>query len=1345
MPLQSRRVLGVGKVHSLSNVTVSASRTANVFGTSQCRGDAALQAPDHDRVVANKAWRQGLLVCTALAGVVLIANGAFAQSAGGRGGNGNAGSQGGWGQTFGLTGSPGDNDPQFYPAGGGGGGAGAVGGTGGSSGGAIGGAGGAAGVNGNLGVPLGGTGGNGGNSDYGGGGGGGGGGNGVLLTSSGAQVISATGGNGGAGGVADIGAAGGGGSGGYGIGATGGTVILNILGAVKGGDGGAGGAGVGAAGYGGSSGGGGDGGGGIYFGSAGSRLNLMAGSVTGGNGGAGGIGGRGDGASGRGGNGVDFAGAGGNVVDIGQGTTIQGGNGGSGAAGGAGIFGSGISVTNRGTISGGLSNLGASGAVRADALIFTGGSNSLTLGDANSTGTINGNIGVTGTLAIDTGKAAGVSVTLGNVIHDASGAGNVTKSGAGTLVLTGTNTYTGGTTFAAGVLNAGSAGALGTSGALSFTGGTLQYSASNQADYSSRVSTSAGQKVSVDTNGQNVTWAGDVTSSGGSLIKSGDGTLTLSGNNNFSGGVTFAGGTINLGSAGALGSTGTLAFSTTVVSKLQYSANNQTDYSSRISSAPNQYIGIDTNGQNVTFASAIGGTDSRLAKFGAGTLTLTAANATRLRIDGGSVVLKGDGGIAGDVYFTGGGLSSVLDISQTTSGATIGGLSRLGLADTASGTVRLGSKTLTIAGYGLASTFVGVIEGTGGVTFAGGGATFGGTNTYTGATTVQNGYVVLSSDNAIAASSELNLTEGGTAVLETDTATIQTLRGDASSAVYMQDKLKITNGSTAYAGVLADLGDPSGLIVAGGNQTLDGINTYTGTTTVEGGTLTVNGSIASSSMTTVEAGGRLGGTGTVGNVTVDGGTLAPGSSTGTLTVQGDLSMTSQSTYLVDVSPASAARVDVTGSASLNGATLRTSYAAGSYVARQYTIMTADGGIDGTFSGPVSSNLPPALKQSVSYDPEGHGVYLDTELSFVVPGGLNGNQQAVGNALMTYFDTTGGIPMAFAALSPDGLSQASGETATGLQQTTFGAMDQFLGVLSDRSIHGQAPGGDITASTGDAPSSRWNVWATPFGFSTTTDGDAAQGSSTLTSRLYGLAVGADYRLSPDTTAGFALAGGATNFSVGGFGSGRTYLFQAGAFVHHDMGAGYVDASLAYGWQDARTERSVEDERLEARLRPQSFAGRLEGGYRFDTPWIDLTPYGAAQFATVALPAYSETAKSGADNFALSYDSKNLTATRAELGLRTNKTFFLDDKLVTLRSRVAWAHDFNADRDITATFQALPGATFTTNGAARAADALLTSASAEMKFNNGWTLSATVDGEFSKTTQSYAGRGAVRYAW
>jgi hypothetical protein len=43
------------------------------------------------------------------------------------------------------------------------------------------------------------------------------------------------------------------------------------------------------------------------------------------------------------------------------------------------------------------------------------------------------------------------------------------------------------------------------------------------------------------------------------------------------------------------------------------------------------------------------------------------------------------------------------------------------------------------------------------------------------------------------------------------------------------------------------------------------------------------------------------------------------------------------------------------------------------------------------------------------------------------------------------------------------------------------------------------------------------------------------------------------------------------------------------------------------------------------------------------------------------------------------------------------------------------------------------------------ALLATASAEMKWINGWSVAATFEGEFSEVTSSYAGKGVVRYAW
>ena len=278
--------------------------------------------------------------------------------------------------------------------------------------------------------------------------------------------------------------------------------------------------------------------------------------------------------------------------------------------------------------------------------------------------------------------------------------------------------------------------------------------------------------------------------------------------------------------------------------------------------------------------------------------------------------------------------------------------------------------------------------------------------------------------------------------------------------------------------------------------------------------------------------------------------------------------------------------------------------------------------------------------------------------------------------------------------------------------------------------------------------RWSVWGAAYGGGSTTDGNAALGSNTATARAFGFVAGADYRFSPATLAGFALAGGGTNFGVNGFGSGRSDLFQAGAFVRHNVGPAYVTAALAYGWQDVTTDRTVTVagvDRLRAQFNANAWSGRVEGGYRYVTPWMGITPYAAGQFTTYQLPAYAEQVVSGANTFALNYAAKDVTASRSELGVRADKSFAMQNGIFTLRGRAAWAHNFNTDRSITPVFQTLPGAAFVVNGAAQARDAALTTASAEMKWLNGWSAAATFEGEFSDVTRSYAGKGVARYTW
>jgi uncharacterized protein with beta-barrel porin domain len=603
------------------------------------------------------------------------------------------------------------------------------------------------------------------------------------------------------------------------------------------------------------------------------------------------------------------------------------------------------------------------------------------------------------------------------------------------------------------------------------------------------------------------------------------------------------------------------------------------------------------------------------------------------------------------------------------------------------------------------------------------------------------------------------------------------------------------NLSTAVTGVISDGGLSGGVggaltKVGTGTLTLSGVNTYTGATTVNGGTLIVDGSTASSPLTTVNAGGTLGGSGTVGATVVAGGTLAPGSGTGgifgPLTIQGNLSFTSASTYMLQVSPANASRTNVmgvTGTATLGGATVSAVFLPGSFVDRQYTILNATGGVSGIFNPAVVSNMP-NLQSTLSYDP--NDVFLNIKLTFVPPPSstLSVNQQNVANAITSFFNSTGSIPAAFAGLNAGGLTIASGELGTGVIQSSIKADDLFLNLLLDPTLAGRAGGfapGGYAASfaaeddamayaarrrvspgerdayvvatkaprPADQAAERWSVWGATYGGSETIGGNAVVGSQDTTARVYAVASGADYKVSPDSLLGFALAGGGTAFSLAnGLGSGSSDLFQAGVFARQNVGAGYVSAALAYGWHDVTTNRTVAlagIDQLQGRFRADSFSGRFEGGYRFATPFIAITPCAAVQVVNFELPAYAEQSLAGSGLFALNYSANSTTDTRTELGLRGDRSFTMGDALLTLRGRAAWAHDTNPGRAVTAIFQALPGASFVVNGARPDPESALVSTGAEMKWHNGFSLAATFEGEFSGNVTSYSGKGVARYSW
>jgi outer membrane autotransporter protein len=256
-----------------------------------------------------------------------------------------------------------------------------------------------------------------------------------------------------------------------------------------------------------------------------------------------------------------------------------------------------------------------------------------------------------------------------------------------------------------------------------------------------------------------------------------------------------------------------------------------------------------------------------------------------------------------------------------------------------------------------------------------------------------------------------------------------------------------------------------------------------------------------------------------------------------------------------------------------------------------------------------------------------------------------------------------------------------------------------------------------------------------------------GTANTSSRVYGGAAGFDYRLTQDALIGFALGGGGTNYGLAnGLGGGRSELFQAGIYGWHDFGPAYVAASLAYGWQDVTTDRNVFLNQYRANFDASAMSGRLETGVRIPVgSSAAIAPYAAGRFVTFWLPSYGEQVVAGASIFALNYQSRDVTSSRTELGLRGETSFASSDAVITLRGRAAWAHNFDTARGISASFLSLPASGFVVNGAAPAREAALASAGAEVRWANGFSVAGTFEGELSRVTESYGGKGTLRYQW
>ena len=506
-------------------------------------------------------------------------------------------------------------------------------------------------------------------------------------------------------------------------------------------------------------------------------------------------------------------------------------------------------------------------------------------------------------------------------------------------------------------------------------------------------------------------------------------------------------------------------------------------------------------------------------------------------------------------------------------------------------------------------------------------------------------------------------------------------------------------------------------------------NTQSVTTpwTISSGLLIVNGSLANATSVTV-SGGTLGGTGTVSTTNVNaGGTLAPGNSTnptGTLNIAGSLTFASASAfYLVNVVGASASNSNVTGTATLAG---NVQVASTNPKAGTYDILHSAGLGGTTFAGATSLN--PNFAVSLGYTATDVFLSVKAQLG---GNGLNPNQQGLSGVLSGAVNGGTTLPPAlsnlFGLTGPaltNALSQLNGEAATGAEHSAFQLMNEFLVLMLDPFVDGRfgvAPGG--AGQSALRPIKRVRCRPTSRSPMRRSSIRRRLGPASINAGLHGApplvaaATPAAIRLryqqshgqhrrlcggngpppSPDTVVGFALAGGGTNWGLANsLDTGRSDAFQVGVYGVTRAGPAYLGGALAFANHWFTTNRTAVGDQLTANFVGQSYAARVEGGYRYAVlPTLGVTPYAAVQAQDFSTPRFSETDVTGG-GAGLSFAAQNATDVRSELGARLDNPTAVGRMPLILRARLAWAHDFVNNPALAAAFQVLPGSNFIVNG-------------------------------------------------
>jgi outer membrane autotransporter protein len=844
-----------------------------------------------------------------------------------------------------------------------------------------------------------------------------------------------------------------------------------------------------------------------------------------------------------------------------------------------------------------------------------------------------------------------------------------------------------------------------------------------------------------------------------------------------SGGFTGTGGTIDV--AGTLSNTRDFSYTggqLTVTNGGVVSAQDEITLTDTTTS-------VATGGRvlSLDFVTVSGGTYTTGGQLETPLLTL--ANAASFQFNAGGVFVNNTVRVTieGNSTFNLGGTS------QTTGAFTlIDGTASNGTLTSSSYDVRAGTVSASLAGAGA------VTKSTTGL------VTFSATNSYTGGTSVNGGTLRGGANNAfglgvasVAGSGTLDLGGFNQTVTSLTGTGIVTNNGAAQSILSAGGD----NSSFLFEGRIQNGTAPVGLTKNGtGVFSLTATNPFTGPALVNAGTLNVDGSIGSNDVT-VANGGTLRGSGTIGTaaaslaVIQSGGTVFPSSALntqiGTITFTGSLTFEDGSRYLNRITGGLGGSNDLINAnqAFLQGGDVALLTAGSVYLPGvNYTILSASGGVSGTFDGVTTASgsaLPELIVPSLVYRPT--AVLLALQSDFV-SAATTDNQRSVARAIDIAGNAGGygadavelltALVQKTRATAPQAFDALSGEGVSGTQQTAFGAGKIFKATVLSQTISPRntlltpsykdqqaisykdetslSPDNELV----DLPSRRGRLWGAGFGLDATLDGEIGRRrTADLKSDTGGFVAGTDYRVSPAFLVGFAGGGTESSFSVTQRStSGSVDGSHFGLYGMAEDGPLYVTGVLNYARYSNKTQRIIADvglpERASGKFSSDEYSGRFEAGWRYSYNTLTVTPFAGIQIAQLEADSFEETSRrfdGSRGILGLSYDATSTTSILSSIGLRFDAKFALDKQtLLTPYTRLAWDHEFRDDRRYTASLLALPSG-FNIGGARAAEDVFSVDAGLKLGLGPDIDIFASYNGEFSERSESHGGSGGVKIRW